>query len=143
MKGDTPFFDTNVLIYAFSKNDPRVEIAEALLAGGGIVSVQNLNEFASVAVRKLAMPRKQVVEALRALRALCSAPVPLTVQTHDAALRIVSRFGYSIYDSLVIAAALEAGCTTLLSEDLRAEQVIGGLTIRNPFAAVRGGRPRE
>jgi predicted nucleic acid-binding protein len=139
MKGDTPFFDTNVLIYAFKRDDPRSEIAATLVAGGGIISVQNLNEFASVAVRKLAMPWKQVVEALSALRALCPSPVPLTVQTHEAALRIISRFGYSIYDSLVIAAALEAGCTVLLSEDLRAGQVIEGLTIRNPFAGVKAG----
>jgi predicted nucleic acid-binding protein len=143
MKGERPFVDANVVIYAFAKNDPRAETAEKLLALGGIVTVQNLNEFAAVAVRKLAMPWKQVVEALSALRALCPTPVPLTVQTHEAALRIVSRFGYSIYDSLVIAAALEAGCTTLLSEDLRDGHVIESLPIRNPFASRKDVRPRK
>ena len=67
----------------------------------------------------------------------------MTVQTHEAAPSIVSRFGYSIYDSLVIAAALEAGCTTLLSEDLRAGQTIDGLTIPNPFAGALVGKPRR
>jgi predicted nucleic acid-binding protein len=84
MRGDAPFFDTSVLIYVFAKNDRRAEPPEALLAGGGIVSVQNLNEFAAVAVRKLAMPWKQVLDAISAVRALCRTPVSMTVQTHEA-----------------------------------------------------------
>jgi predicted nucleic acid-binding protein len=134
MKGDAWFFDTNVLIYAFAKDDARAKIAEGLLARGGRVGVQNLNEFVDVAVRKLAMPWKEVLEALNVIRVLCPSPVPLTVQTHDAALRISGRYGYHIYDSLVISAALEARCGTLYSEDLKDGQVIDGLTIRNPFA---------
>ena len=78
-----------------------------------------LNEFVAVAVRKLAMPWQDVLEALSALRVLCPSPVPLTVKTHDTALRISRRYGYHIYDSLVIAAALEASCRTLYSEDMR------------------------
>jgi predicted nucleic acid-binding protein len=58
--------------------------------------------------RKLAMPWEEILEALSALRELCPSPIPLTVKTHDAALRIAERYGYRIYDSLVIAAALEA-----------------------------------
>src|SRR5713226_3864390 len=99
MKGDRAFFDTNVLIYAFAKNDPRTEAAETLLGGGGVVGVQTLNEFVAVAVRKLAMPWEGVLEALSALRVLCPSPVPLTVRTHVAALRIVGRYRYGIYDS--------------------------------------------
>ena len=49
-------FDTNVLIYAFAKDDPRAEVAQALLARGGVIGVQTLNEFVAVAVRKLRMP---------------------------------------------------------------------------------------
>ena len=133
MKGDRWFFDTNVLLYAFAKDDPRAEIAERLLARGGAVGVQNLNEFVNVAVRKLAMPWREVLEALSVIRALCPSPVPLTVQTHEAALRIAGRYGYRIYDSLAIAAALEAHCGTLYSEDMKDGQVIEGLTIRDPF----------
>jgi predicted nucleic acid-binding protein len=134
MKGDGWFFDTNVLVYAFATDDERATIAEGLLARGGTIGVQNLNEFVNVAVRKLAMPWKEVLEALNVIRVLCPSPVPLTVQTHDAALRISGRYGYHIYDSLVIAAALEARCATLYSEDLKDGQVMDGLTIRNPFA---------
>jgi predicted nucleic acid-binding protein len=134
MRGrDRAFFDTNVLIYAFAKDDPRTEAAETLLAGGGVIGVQILNEFVSVAVRKLAMPWPEVLEALSAIRVLCPSCVPLTIETHDLALRLSGRYGYQIYDSLVLAAALQASCTTLYSEDMRDGQAIEGITIRNPF----------
>jgi predicted nucleic acid-binding protein len=142
MRGDRAFFDTNVLLYAFAKGDPRAPVAENLLAAGGVFGVQTLNEFVAVSVRKLAMPWKDVLEALSALRVLCPSPAPLTVQTHEAALRITGRYGYHIYDSLAIAAALEAGCNTLFSEDLHDGQKIEGLTISNPFAKVKSGRKR-
>jgi predicted nucleic acid-binding protein len=135
MRGDKVFFDTNVLIYAFAKDDLRAETAETLLAGGGVVGVQTLNEFVAVAVRKFAMPWDEVLDALSAIRVLCPSPVPVLMETHDAALRIVRRYGYHIYDALVIAAALEASCSTLYSEDMHDGQVIEGLTIRNPFPA--------
>jgi predicted nucleic acid-binding protein len=127
------FLDTNVLIYAFAKDDPRAEVAEELLGRGSVVGVQNLNEFVAVAVRKLAMPLPEILQALHAIRSLCPLPVPVTVKAHDAALQIVGTYGYHIYDALVIAAALEASCTTLYSEDMRDGQVISNLTIRNPF----------
>lgn len=128
------FFDTNVLIYAIAQNDPRGPRAEALLAVGGVVGVQGLNEFVSVARRKIRMPWKDVTEALDAIRILCPSPVPITISTHEAALKIAQDYGYEIYDALVVTAALEAGCTTLYSEDLQDGQVIGAkLTIRNPF----------
>lgn len=130
---DRPFFDTNVLVYSVGQKDERTETAEALLSAGGVVSVQILNELAAVARRKLGMSWEEITEALAAIRVLCS-PVPLTVETHDAALRIASRYGFHIYDALIVAAALEAECTTLYSEDLQADQVIDGtLMIRNPF----------
>jgi predicted nucleic acid-binding protein len=133
MKGDAALFDTNVIVYAFAKDDHRTKIAETLLAGGGVIGVQTLNEFVAVAARKLAMPWEEILEALSALRELCPSPVPLTVKTHDAALRIAGRYRYHIYDSLVIAAALELRCHTLFSEDMNDGQTIDGLTIRNPF----------
>lgn len=143
MKGDRAFFDTNVLLYAFAKDDRRTEIALSLLAGGGVVGVQALNEFVAVAVRKLAMSWEELLEALSALRTLCPSPVPLTVETHDRALGIARRYGYHIYDSLVIAAALEAHCHTLFSEDMNDGQTIEGLTIRDPFGKPKTGkRPR-
>lgn len=128
------FFDTNVLIYVLAKSDPRSKRAEELLAAGGILSVQILNEFVSVARRKLLMSWSEVAEALAAIRILCPSPLPLTVETHEAALKIAQQHGYGIYDALVVATALEAGCETLYSEDLHEGQTIDGqVTIRNPF----------
>lgn len=131
---DKAFFDTNVLLYTVGQHDERTGRAEALLAGGGIVSVQVLNEFAAVAHRRLRMSWEDVAEALAVIKILCPSPVPITIETHEAALRIAMRYGYHIYDALVVAAALDADCSTLYSEDLQTCQVIDGqLAIRNPF----------
>jgi len=123
-----------VLIYAVGKNDPRASRAEVLLAGGGIVSIQSLNEFVSVARRKLGMPWKEVKEMLDIISVLCPDPVPISLDTHRGAVAIAEKYGYSIYDALIASAALEAGCKTLYSEDLQDGQIINRqLTIRNPF----------
>lgn len=135
------FFDTTVLIYAVARNDPRAAAAEELLARGGTVSIQVLNEFVAVARRKLRMPWEEIIEALGAIRVLCAASVAITIDTHDAALRIAQRYGFHIYDSLIVAAAIEAGCTTLYSEDLQHGQTIGPVTIRNPFRGGKAARP--
>lgn len=132
---DVAFFDTNLLVYAALQPDPRSERARGLLARGGTVSVQVLNEFANVARRKLRKPWTEVAQALSDIRAFCPPPLPITLATHEAALGIAGRLGYGFYDSLVIASALEAGCVRLYSEDMQDGQVIEGtLTIRNPFA---------
>ena len=128
------FFDTSVLIYAVGKNDPRASRAEALLAGGGVVSIQSLNEFVAVARRKLGMSWKEVKELLDIICILCPDPVPISLDTHRGAVAIAEKYGYGIYDSLIASAALEAGCKTLYSEDLQDGQIINRqLTIRNPF----------
>lgn len=129
------FFDTNVLVYIVGQTDERTTTAESLVANGGVVSVQVLNELASVSHRKLRMSWSEISEALEAIRVLCPAPVPLTTETHDAALRIATKYGFSFYDALIAAAALEAECAILYSEDLQDGQVIEErLTVRNPFA---------
>jgi predicted nucleic acid-binding protein len=130
------FFDTNLLVYAALQPDPRSDRARDLLARGGVVSVQVLNEFANVARRKLGRPWPEVKQALADIRALCPPPLPLTVATHEAALGVAERLGYRLYDSLIMASALEAGCATLYSEDMQDGQVVEGrLTIRDPFRA--------
>jgi predicted nucleic acid-binding protein len=128
------FLDTNVLLYASLQPDPRSDAARVLLARRGIISVQVLNEFANVARRKLHRPWPEITTALTAIRVLCPPPLPLTLGMHETALEIAGSTGYQLYDALIIAAALEAGCTTLFSEDLHDGQVINGrLTICNPF----------
>ena len=132
----TVFFDTNILLYTIGQHEVRTPVAEALVAQGGVVSVQVLNELASVAHRKLKMSWRDVTDALGAIRILCPSVVPVTTETHDAGLRLAVRHGFHIDDALIVAAALEAECRTLYSEDMQSGRIIGGhLTIRNPFAA--------
>jgi predicted nucleic acid-binding protein len=132
---DKVFCDTNVLVYVVGQKDKRTKKAETLVAGGGVISVQVLNELASVSHRKLAMSWDEIGDALAAIRMLCPAPISLTTETHDAGLRIASKYGFGFYDALIAASALEANCTTLYSEDFQDGQVIEGrLTVRNPFA---------
>jgi predicted nucleic acid-binding protein len=132
------FFDTNILIYAIAQDDRRTVRAASLLQQGGTISVQVLNEFANVAHRKLKRSWPEIIEALAALRILFPEPRPIGLTIHEAAVEIAYQNGFALYDSLIIASALEAGCSTLLSEDMHDGQVIGGqLTIRNPFAQAR------
>lgn len=128
-----PFVDTNVLLYLLSTDAGKADRAEALLAGGVVLSVQVLNEFASVARRKLKLDWPEVVQALRDIRRFADVRA-LTAQTHDQGLVLAQRYPFSLYDSMIVASALEAGCSTLFSEDLSAGQRIGRqLHIRNPF----------
>ena len=134
MKGTERFIDTDVLLYLLSSDDAKADRAEETLAGGGVLSVQVLNEFASVASRKLKMSIGEIRETLATIRALCKI-VPISEDTHDMGLQIAERYGVSIYDSMVLASALIAGCKAVLSEDLQGGQIIEGrLEIQNPFS---------
>jgi predicted nucleic acid-binding protein len=135
MNDDKVFFDTNVLIYAVASDAVRTPAARSWIAKGGSISVQVLNEFANTARRKLRRPWEDVVDALAALRALSRECLSITEQTHDLAVGLARRYGFSFYDALIVASALEANCTTLLTEDMQAGQVIDGrLTVHNPFS---------
>jgi len=127
------FADTNVLVYLLSADAAKAERAEAVIALRPVVSVQVLNEFAQVASRKLGLRWREIAGVLADLRRLC--PVrPLTVEVHELALRLVQRHALAWYDALIVAAALDAGCRTLYTEDLQHGQRIGRtLTVRNPF----------
>jgi predicted nucleic acid-binding protein len=127
------FFDTNVLLYLLSRDTAKADRAEALLTKGGVISVQVLNEFASVALGKKALDFDELTEILSVIRAACSVK-PLEIETHELGLALAERYRFSVYDSLIVAAALRAGCSVLYSEDLRHSQRIERLAIRNPFA---------
>lgn len=127
------FFDTNVILYLLSGDDARADRAEKELSAGGVVSVQVLNEFASVASRKLKMSIAEIREVLATIRAVCTI-VPISEETHDVGLQVAERYGLSVYDAMIVAAALLAGCNTVLSEDMQDGQVLEGrVTVRNPF----------
>ncbi len=127
------FHDTNVVLYLLSGDAVEADRAEELLAAGGRVSVQVLNEFAAVASRKLGLNWTEIGEILAQVRAVC--PVePLGIDTHERALALAARHGLNVYDAMIVASALIAGCTVLYSEDMQDGQVFDRqLTIRNPF----------
>ena len=133
-----PFLDTNVLLYALdiqtgTSRDLRADKAEQILSGGGVVSVQVLTEFCDVASRKFKLSWEKIADFLHVLDALCGRAVPLTTEIHTAAVEISKRYGYRIYDSLILAAAIQAGCATVYTEDMQHGQVIDGVRIENPF----------
>ena len=127
------FLDSNVLVYAFTL-DQRAAEARRLLHDGPTISVQSLNEFSNVAWRKLGKDWAWLAEALGAIRVFCPSILPITLETHSEALRVAERYSFGLFDSLIIASALEAGSETLWSEDMQHGMVIDGrLRIANPF----------
>lgn len=133
------FLDTNVLLYALSADARKADRAEELLAAGGVVSVQVLNEFASVAHRKLAMEWQEIKDVLGVTREVCDV-VPITLETHDDALALAARYGFSLYDALIVAAALAAGVEMLYTEDLQdGQRLEDRLVVINPFRDFSGG----
>ena len=127
-----PFLDTNVILYLLSEDMTKADRAEALLAQGGTVSVQVLNKAANVMTRKLKMDLDEVGDILAGVRHFCEV-VPVTIEIHVQALAITRRFGFSIYDSLIVSAAIAAKCAVLYSEDLQHGQQVGDqLKIINP-----------
>jgi len=129
----TPFLDTNVLVYAALSDDPRCPVAERLLAAGGTISVQVLNEFANVARTKLKWPWPDIEAMLALVRSRSGRVQQIALSTHEAALAFARDHGVSFYDALIVAAALESGCDTVLTEDMQHGRKFGGLTIVNPF----------
>ena len=135
---DKVFIDTNVLVYAFatvkgSPDDRRIQFAHEILSRGGVISVQVLNEFVQVCRQKARLEWDRVIEALQVIKELCEPAVPITIETHEAAVAISRQYGFHIYDSLILAAAAQAGCEVAYSEDMQHGQMIGSVKIVNPF----------
>jgi predicted nucleic acid-binding protein len=127
------FFDTNILIYAFAADDPRSARAESLMADGGVIGVQVLNEFTNVARRKLRWPWGQIEAALAAIEDLLGPARPLTAVLHSQAVVLARDYELPFYDALIVAAAGDAACPILFSEDFQHGQKFGSVTIENPF----------
>jgi predicted nucleic acid-binding protein len=136
------FYDSNLFVYLFDSRSPvKQATAEALVragieSGDACISFQVVQETLNVITRKLGTPvkpadAKRLVNSL--LMPLCRVMPSAALYTR--ALDLQGRWSYAFYDSLIIAAALEAGCSRLLSEDLQSGQVIETMRIENPFAA--------
>ncbi len=127
-----PFLDTNIIVYLMSGDVAKASMAESLIASAGVISTQVLNEFTSVARRKLALSWGETEEVLQALKANLEV-VPLTLCIHERAVALASAYDLNIYDASIVAAALENGCDEVVSEDMQNGQAFMGLRIVNPF----------
>ncbi len=129
------FIDTNVLIYVASGDAAKADRAEAVIRDGGHISVQVLNEFTHVARRNLHLSWTEARGFLSAIRGLLTVH-PISVGIHEAGLALAERHGFSVWDAMVVASALDADCELLWSEDLRDGMMIESrLRIVNPFRA--------
>jgi predicted nucleic acid-binding protein len=139
MAGDKVFVDTNIIVYAYDVSAKgKNEIAKSTLmdlwdSRLGVISTQVLQEFFVSATQKIPKPLDN-----RVARDILSDFLKWDVVINDGesileAIEILSRYGYSFCDSLIIEAAIRGGTTVLLSEDLSHGQIIDGLTIKNPF----------
>ncbi len=133
------FIDSNVLIYIASGDPAKADRAESLIAEGGSISIQVLNEITHVARRKIFKSWGDIDLFLSSIRGLLRVHA-LTVDIHETGLAVAERYGISTFDAMIIASALHAGCDTLWSEDMHDGLVIEGrLRIADPFAGT--GRP--
>lgn len=131
------FLDTNVLAYAFDTSDQtKQERAMALMTEctDAAISTQVMLEWFNVVTRRLAVP----MPVARATELLQDWPrayrvVPTDPDLVIAAARLTTIAQLSLWDAMIIAAAVKSGCTTLYTEDLNAGQVIHGVTVVNPF----------
>ena len=131
------FIDSNVILYLLSKDTKKADAAEAVLRTGGVISVQVLNEIANVAVRKIGMSWAETIQFLALVRSLCAVE-SLTAETHDRGRDVAERYGLSVYDSMIVAATLLAGCTVLYSEDMQHGLVVDKqMRVANPFKGRR------
>jgi predicted nucleic acid-binding protein len=134
------FLDTNIFVYSFDGSAPAKReralglIREAVATGAGVVSYQVVQEFFNVALRRFARPmspdeaQQYLMTVFRPLLAVESS---LNLWQHG--LYIRSRFNLSWFDSLIVAAAIEARCDVLYTEDLQDGLEIEGLRVENPF----------
>ena len=126
------FIDTNIIVSLMSGDVAKASKAESLIANGGVISVQVLNEFTSVARRKLAMSWAETEEVLQALKANLEV-VSLTLASHECAVALASAHELNINDASIIAAAGENRCDVVVSEDMQNGQAFMELCIVNPF----------
>jgi predicted nucleic acid-binding protein len=125
--------DSNIIVYLAESDSAKRLRSKALVAEGGWISAQVMNEVAAVARRKIRLAWPAVHELLALVRSFLIVE-PLTLATHEQTLFVAERYKLDVYDSAVVASALLAGCDTLWSEDMHHGLVIEGtLTIRNPY----------
>ena len=131
---DKPTLDTNILIYAFGKQDDiRKQVAKEIITKCNIISLQVVNETIYVLLKKFHFPHhdlEKVIEFMKQNFVISD----LNITALDQAVKIFAQYGFSFWDSMMVASALCNHCSVLYSEDLQHNQIIAGrLQIINPF----------
>jgi predicted nucleic acid-binding protein len=127
------FIDTNVLAYLAGSDPHKAAVARTVVAGGGVISVQVLNELASVVRRKMRMEWPEVADFLGTIRPFLNV-VPLTDESHTLGLTLAEKHNLPVYDAMIAASGLLARCDVLLSEDFQHGFVFAGkMRVENPF----------
>ena len=127
------FFDTNTLLYLLSSDNKKADWVSKNLQQHNVISVQVLNEFTTASLRKIKISNTELDEFLDLFKSTFQVR-SLDMDTFETGLMVSRRYGYQHYDSMIIAAALQAGCERLYSEDMQHRQVIDKrLQIVNPF----------
>jgi len=126
------FADTNIVGYLISSDLVKRERAKVIMRDKPVISTQVANEFINICMKKTKLGLTVTHRLVKALLTLCPV-MPIDVQTVRDAMKIAERYQFSHWDSLIIAAAQQAGCTILYSEDLQHGQLIDQLTLINPF----------
>lgn len=130
------FIDTNVILYLLSGETEKATISERLLGQGGTISVQVLNETLVNCRRKAGMDWTEAGEFLAGIRRLTEV-VDVTARSHDLGRAVGERYGLSVFDAMLVGAALEAGCSTFWSEDMQdGLRIADLLVIRDPYAEI-------
>ena len=136
---DKVFLDTNILIYSYSEDEIKKQaIANKVLEDYSeniVISKQVINELINVLFKKFKLSSDDIENAVLELDTFIPI-VDFDITTQIKALRLKEKYKLQYYDALIVATALESGCTTLFSEDMQHHQVIDSvLTIVNPFVA--------
>ena len=130
-------FDSNVLIYAVSRSDPRHATATALIDRAARAdcrqTLQSLAECFNVLSRKYRLPTSEAYGWVQSFQRLF-AVVPADENDLEAAVSAVERHGLSFWDAMLWATASRAGCRVLFSEDLQDGRRLDGVLVVNPFA---------
>ncbi|GGH41211.1 Predicted nucleic acid-binding protein, contains PIN domain [Cribrihabitans marinus] len=127
------FADTNVILYLLD-DSPKADRAEEILRQGPRISVQVLNEALVNCRRKAGLSWEDTGGFLAGIQSLCAVE-DLTVQTHQVGRALSEKYQLSVYDAMIVSAALIAGCTTLWSEDMHDGLLVEDqLRVVNPFS---------
>ena len=136
---DKVFLDTNILIYMYAKDDEnKRKVAQQVLDDNiCLTSIQVLNEISNVLSKKFLLSTMQILSILDNIEMVCDDALPVQRETINTALRIKDRYGFSFFDCLMLASAIEGNCHVIFTEDMSDGQIINEtLKIVNPFTLV-------